>query len=271
MIPVDGNALANHDAISSATRQQALHQWYASPAGQRVWRNEQRLLSHHLPGLFGYHLLSLGVDPSLPVAESSPIHHRMVFSQAQTSGAVACTQFHALPLESECVDVAVLHHALDYSEQPHQLLRETARVLIPFGHVLVFGFQRWSALGMQQSLQARFHRQDPVASHDFLGLLRLQDWLKLLDFDIIKARHTVYVPPQLGEAVQRRCAWFERLAWGAQLPFGSVYFVLARKTVAGVRPVVSSWERLTVRNPLAAALVPQPVVPAAQHRRKNLH
>ncbi len=248
-----------------ASRLDALASWYTSDTGQRIWQREKQLLDHHLPQLFGYHLMSLGVCPTLDLAAASPIHHRFaICPTARTPQVTACAELHALPIESEAVDVAVLHHSLDYSEDPHQLLRETARVLIPYGHVLIFGFQRWSALGMQQWLTSRL-RNDPVASHAFMGVLRLHDWLKLLDFEIIKSRHTVFVPPQLGETANRSLQWFERLCWGAQPPWGSIYFVLARKTVAGVRPIHSPWEKLALRNPLAA-LAPRPLAPSRQPR-----
>lgn len=248
----------------------ALQAWYDGVVGQRVWQCEKRLLDHHLPDLFGYHLMSLGVSPSLPLADASPIHHRFCLSPVLLQGNTvsACANLHALPVESESVDVALLHHSLDYSEDPHQLLRETARVLMPFGHVLVFGFQRWSALGIQQALCSRVGN-DPVVSHDFISVTRLHDWLKLLDFEIIKSRHTVYVPPQLGEGIRSRLQWFERFGWGAQLPFGSVYFVLARKTVAGVRPLVAPWEKIALRNPLAA-LAPRPAAPNSRPRHSPL-
>ena len=262
---------ATESGLSLAARQPALQHWYNTPVGQRVWQYEKQLLDHHLPGFFGYHLLSLGVSPHLPLATASPIHHQITLGPAPMSDSVsACAEFHALPLESESIDVALLHHSLDYSEDPHQLLRETARVLIPFGHVLIFGFQRWSALGMQHTLRSRLHPEDPVASHHFLSLMRLHDWLKLLDFEILKSRHTVYVPPQLGDGIRKRLHWFDRLAWGAQLPFGSVYFILARKTVAGVRPLPTPWEKFPLRNPLSA-LAPRPVAQTSRQHRSRLH
>ncbi len=254
-----------------AARLGALQSWYESPVGQRIWHSEQQLLDHHLPGFFGYHLLSLGIHQALPLAAASPIHHQIVLSPAPVAhGVSACAEFHALPLESESIDVALLHHSLDYSEDPHQLLRETARVLMPFGHVLIFGFQRWSALGLQHAVRGSLHPEDPVAAHRFMSVTRLHDWLKLLDFEIIKSRHTVYVPPQLGERVRQKLQWFDRVAWGAQLPFGSVYFILARKTVAGVRPLTAPWEKFPLRNPLTA-LAPRPVVQTTRHPRSRLH
>lgn len=250
-------------------RLDALANWYNGSAGQYIWQHEKLLLDAHLPQLFGYHLLSLGVCPHLPLAEASPIHHRVVLSPAMpVEGVSACAALHQLPIDSESIDVALLHHVLDYSEDPHQLLRETARSLMPYGHVLIFGFQQWSAIGMQQLTQ-RVLCDDPVASHHFMGVTRLHDWLKLLDFEIIKSRHTVYVPPQLGENLRERLQWFERFGWGAQLPFGSVYFILARKTVAGVRPLLATWDKMAVRNPLSV-LSPRPLAPSRSSRKSVL-
>lgn len=270
MIPVSDKHLSDARHLPLAARLPALQSWYDSAVGQRVWQCEQKLLNYHLPDLFGYHLMSLGICPSLPLAAASPIHHRFTLSPTtQADSVAACSALHELPIDSESVDVALLHHSLDYSEDPHQLLRETARVLMPYGHVLIFGFQRWSALGMQQTLRSKLG-DDPVASHDFISVTRLHDWLKLLDFEILKSRHTVYVPPQLGEAARSRLQWFERFGWGAQLPFGSVYFILARKTVAGVHPLIAPWQKVALRNPLAA-LAPRPVAPTSRSHRSRLH
>jgi SAM-dependent methyltransferase len=253
-----------------AARLDALSQWYAGGTGQRVWAQEKQLLDHHLPALFGYHLMSLGICPALNLTEASPIHHRFSLSPSTDSiGIAACAELHELPIQSESVDVALLHHSLDYSEDPHQLLRETARVLIPYGHVLVFGFQRWSALGLQHWITSHF-RDDPVATHSFMSVLRLHDWLKLLDFEIIKSRHIVFIPPQLSDRKSAHLHWFERLCWGAQLPFGSVYFVLARKTVTGVHPIPAPWEKLALRNPLEA-LAPRPIAQNTSQPRGRLH
>jgi SAM-dependent methyltransferase len=245
-----------------SSRLPALQEWYGSAVGQRVWQCEKQLLDHHLPDLFGYHLMSLGICPSLPLADASPIHHRFtVCPSEKAEGISACSALHELPIGNESVDVAILHHSLDYSEDPHQLLRETARVLMPYGYVLILGIQRWSALGMQQALRSRLG-DDAVASHDFISVTRVHDWLKLLDFNVIKSRHTVYVPPQLSGTLRNRLQWLERFGWGAQLPFGSVYFVLAQKIVKGVHPVVAPWETVGLRNRLSA-LTPRPVAPTS--------
>lgn len=247
----------------------ALQQWYAGGTGQNVWCAEKQLLDTYLPGLFGYHLMTLGVCPSLPLATASPIHHCFALSDATSTASdiSAYCHFHELPLDSESVDVAVLHHSLDYSSAPHQLLRETARVLMPYGSVLIFGFQRWSALGIQHSAQKMWNKDNAVAAHDFIGVHRLHDWLKLLDFDILEFRHTVYVPPQLNARMQKHVQWLERLGNKACIPWGSVYFVWARKTVAGMR-VLSIEKEKKRMNPLGV-LTPKPAISTTQSRNEH--
>ncbi|MEZ5539379.1 MAG: methyltransferase domain-containing protein [Pseudomonadales bacterium] len=242
----------------------ALQQWYAGSVGQNIWRAEKALLDRHLPHLFGYHLMTLGVCPSLPLVEASPIHHCFSLSEAASASPNIAARCHAyaLPIENESVDVAVLHHSLDYSDTPHQLLRETARVLMPYGSVLIFGFQRCSTLGVQHALQKRWSPLNTVAAHNSLSVHRLHDWLTLLNFEIVESTHTVYVPPQLGEAARSHLQWLERWGSKSKLPWGSVYCVLARKTVVGVRPLLLEKEKRSL-NPLSA-LSPVPVTPTVR-------
>lgn len=247
----------------------ALQQWYASGVGQHVWHAEKQLLDKYLPNLFGYHLMTLGVCPSLPLAAASPIHHGFALGDvaAAQAGISARCHLHALPLENESVDVAILHHCLDYSESPHQLLRETARVMMPYGNVLIFGFQRWSALGLQHAAQRLLDKQHAVAAHACIARHRLHDWLQLLDFEIVESMHTAFVPPQWSSGIRHYLQWLEVVGNKARLPMGSVYFVWARKTVGSVRPLVAEKEK-RILNPLSA-LTPKPAVPVVRPRNKH--
>ena len=37
----------------------------------------------------------------------------------------------AIPLQSACADLVVLPHVLEFSSNPHQVLREVSRILMP--------------------------------------------------------------------------------------------------------------------------------------------
>ena len=42
-------------------------------------------------------------------------------------------EFRDLPIASNSIDLLLLQHALEFSEHPHQILREVQRVLMPEG------------------------------------------------------------------------------------------------------------------------------------------
>ena len=57
--------------------------------------------------------------------------------------------FEAMPFESESIDLVVMPHALEVSEDPHALLREVYRILIPGGRVILTGFNLMSLWGLR--------------------------------------------------------------------------------------------------------------------------
>ena len=64
------------------------------------------------------------------------------------------TRFRDLPIASNSIDLLLLPHVLEFSVNPHQILREVQRVLMPDGHAV--------------PAQA-FHQQEAVITH-FLEL-----------------------------------------------------------------------------------------------------
>jgi SAM-dependent methyltransferase len=48
----------------------------------------------------------------------------------------------------------LLPHVLEFSDNPHQVLREVSRILMPEGHVVVSGFNPWSLWGARSVLGA---------------------------------------------------------------------------------------------------------------------
>ena len=55
--------------------------------------------------------------------------------------------FTELPFASHSLDLVVLPHVLEFSTDPHQVLREVERVLIPEGQVIICGFNPTSLWG----------------------------------------------------------------------------------------------------------------------------
>lgn len=221
-----------------------LSAWFQTPLGRAMLEEEQDCLDEQLQDLFGYHLLQMGVDPSIDVSGGSRITHRVtVAHHARQSAAlsVLVADHRQLPLPAESVDLLVIHHLLDYSQTPHQLLREAERVLIPRGHLVIVGFNPVSGFGVVRWL-ARWFSDRALWRHQALRLGRLLDWLKLLDLEPAEVQRGFFRPPLNYPSTLRRLHWLE--SWGKRLhwPGGAFYLVVACKEVGGAIPVKPPWQ-----------------------------
>jgi len=218
------------------SRRRALADWLDGDLGARVLAEEHALVDAKLPDLYGFHLLQIGVSDRVRLYDNSMIRHR--FTLGNGTGA-ALTSAHAhpeqLPIEADSVDVAILHHALEFSAQPHLVLREAARIVVPHGHLLIVGFNPWSLFGARALLSRRFAH--PVWSGATLGARRVKDWLTLLDFAVEDVQYRLHAPPVDHAPTLARLAAIDRVAARWSLPCGALYLIHARKQVSPLTPV----------------------------------
>lgn len=226
---------------------QAMNAWFASTLGQHLLDAERQVVEQMLARRFGYHLLQLGCA-ELTLHDKSPMGHKFSFCdwpRSQTCH-TAIARGEAIPLASNTVDLVLLHHALDYSEQQHQLLREAARVLIAGGHLVIVGFNPFSSWGIRSRLR-RFSRESGAPWHAaMISPMRLTDWLKLLDFQVEQIRYDVYSLPVNAPRVIRYSGMMASLAGRLNWPTGGIYAICARKHVLPLTPVQTHWRRLPV-------------------------
>jgi SAM-dependent methyltransferase len=173
-----------------------------------------------------------------------------------------------LPVASGSLDLLVLPHVLEFSADPHQVLRECERVLMPEGQLVIAGFNPLSLWGLVA--MARHRSGEFPWRGDFVGLHRLRDWLKLLGFELNGGQFGCYAPPL------RRSAWIHRLrflekAGDRWWPIaGGSYVIRAVKRVAGMRRVRPTWRR--ERRSAVAVVSAARREPAARVvSRDNLH
>lgn len=240
----------------------ALEQWLDTDLGRHVLSAEQELLDALLPKLFGYHLLQLGMSRNVRLFDASPVRHRFQLARFAGSDQVsALSEPEHLPLDADSLDVLLLHHVLEYSDKPHQLLREAARVVIPGGHVVLFGFNPWSLFGA--FAVAGRHFGHPVWSSRMLGAQRVADWLELLGFAVDCLHYRVHGLPVQHPPTLERLRRFERFAERWSLPGGAVYMIHARKQSSVLTPV----RTLRWRAPRLAAMP----LAAPRTRHPTLH
>ena len=88
-----------------------------------------------------------------------------------------------LPFSEHSVDACILSHCLEYHSDPHHILREAHRTLIPGGYIVISGFNPFSLCGLANCLP--FSGQKLPWSGRFFTPARVKDWLDLLGFEIL--------------------------------------------------------------------------------------
>ncbi|HEX6829343.1 MAG TPA: methyltransferase domain-containing protein [Burkholderiales bacterium] len=216
---------------------QTLQDWFATPLGAYLLQREQGYFDQAVADVFGFNAMQLGL-PGADLLRTNRIHLR--FTAGPDEGTALRTAFDHLPIESNCIDLAVLPHVLEFSDQPHQILREVQRVLLPEGQLIASGFNPRSLWGMRRLLDRQ--RRDYPWCGNFISLSRLKDWLALLDMEVTGGAVGCYVPP-FGQENWLQRAQFMEAAGDRWWPIsGGVYFLKAVKRVHGMRVIKPSWK-----------------------------
>lgn len=230
---------------SEHTAHVRLQRWFESTPGSLIRERECRSLGAILPGLFGYHFVQIGQLFSDTLRESTRIGHR-VLVQLEEEGlcqphANLCCPSDALPFSSDSIDVVVLPHVLEYSTNPHKLLREIERVLIGEGHLVITGFNPWSLFGLWRLALA--WRDDPPWSGHFFSYARIKDWFSLLDLEVVSIERSFYRPPISSGRMLERLSFLEKLGNYCWSLFGAVHIIVVRKRVVPLTPIRMNWHK----------------------------
>lgn len=211
-------------------------EWSETPLGQYLYQREQAYFDLAVADLFGFNAVQVG-NPQWDMLRNSRIAHR--FHVHQATAQVLAEPTH-LPFANQSLDLLVLPHVLEFSDYPHQILREAERVLMPEGNLLISGFNPRSLWGMYHWM--RRNTQSYPWTGEFLNLTRLKDWLSLLNCDVVSGQMCCYAPPLNNPNWMRRFEIMELAGdrWWAK--GGGVYFIHAVKRVHGMRLIMPRWQ-----------------------------
>jgi SAM-dependent methyltransferase len=234
--------------------------WFHTPQGEAVFAAEKGLVEPILSHLFGYHILQVGCSEEYSLIESSPAGQKILFSPAYRPGAKGVVANNEeLPLATDSIDVVVVHHALDFTQDSHKLLREVTRVVRPGGHLLIIGFNPYSSWGLLKLFKRKVHI--PWRGR-FISKRRVSDWLKLLDLHIESVQFGLHFLPLKFSKILRHAMGMEKLGNKFNSPFGGAYVILCTKQVFPLTPIIPRWRTLRTR-PSA--------IPAAESIRAKIH
>lgn len=225
-----------------------IEDWLATPQGRYVMAWEQEKIDAVVDDLFGYNALQLGL-PQLQLLAGNRIPLRQI---AGESGAVdVLCDLRELPFAANSVDLVVMPHVLEFHGDPHQILREVERILIPDGQLVITGFNPISLWGLRRKLPNR--PQTFPFNGSYLSVLRLKDWLQLLNFEVDRGNFGCYAPPCLQAQWLRRWRFMEEAGDRWWSFAGGVYLLRAIKRVRGMRLIMPAWN---AAKPAAKALRP---------------
>jgi len=219
--------------------QMEFNDWYRTPLGKLLAEAEQNLLNELLPDLFGYHLLQVGVHGSETLCHASRISHQIKLKTEPRLNAGVFAHASRLPLASESIDVCVLSHSLEFDEDPHAILREIDRVLIPEGHVVLLGFNQISCWGANRFFRS-WRKQLPWTGK-FYNRARVKDWLSVLGYDCVYAGGVFHRPPIQHEKVLQKLAFMEKFTPEWMSFIAGVYVVVAMKRTSTLTPIGPRW------------------------------
>ncbi|MHB8760738.1 MAG: class I SAM-dependent methyltransferase [Thiobacillus sp.] len=222
--------------------------WFDTPLGQHLLFREQRYFDDAVSDVFGFHAVQVGL-PNIDFLRNSRIPLRVNCAVEAPSQVRADPMF--LPFQSQSLDLLLLPHVLEFSANPHQVLREAERMLRPEGRLVLAGFNPRSLWGLARVTQGG-ERGYPW-NGNFLNISRVKDWMVLLGLEVAGGSMCCYRPPINRENWLRRLRFMEPAGdrWWAM--GGGVYFLQAVKRVVGMNIILPQWSTPVARRLLSPA------------------
>ncbi|MCK5817798.1 MAG: methyltransferase domain-containing protein [Psychromonas sp.] len=211
-----------------------LESWQQLPYGMDLLAQTQERIRQYLPRAFGYHLLKIGhLSSAIDTSESTILHQINCAPSGNKIGLFA--DFKDLPLKKSSIDLCILAHELDFSNDPHQLLREIQRVLTLDGILIISGYNPISYFGLRSLFRSKKQQTARLFSPN-----RVIDWLHLLGFEIQQKQHFGFLSgynPSKNKGYISAC--IEKFGLRYCPVFCSVYFLVAKKQSVPMRPIIT--------------------------------
>ena len=228
--------------------------WQEMPNGSATLSAIEETLRPWWQKFFGYHLLKVGALSHEITCHESPIKHHVSCAASREvndtndENTLIIGELDDLPILEHSVDVCLLSHTLEFSLDPHHVIREANRVVIPNGYLIITGFNPLSLAGVNRLLPYR-RKKMPWNEH-FFSPMRVKDWLHLMGFEIIADERCMY-HSLVGKLSERSMAkYWREFANNYLTSLGSVYIIIAKKRVLPLTPIKPKWQIRPRFNPV---------------------
>ena len=187
--------------------------------------------------VFGYYALQLGeLAQQYDLLQDSRISNcfTVVDVTAHAASADLVADASALPIEFDNIDLVVASHVLDCTNDPHQVLREIERVLVPEGHCILISYNPFSWRGLRLCWK-RLYKQEAIPT--IYTAFRLKDWFTVLGFEVLEIRTTGFRERATYNKWLQRFGFAQALLAHYRRLFGNVRLIHVRKKVSKMTPI----------------------------------
>ena len=213
--------------------------WYMSETGQCLFSDLEERISPILATTFGYYSLQIGCPGMAQrLHESCRVKHQFTLDDLDSQTMIRANPS-MLPVASDSVDLVVLMHHLSNTSEPHAVLREAFRILIPEGKLVIIDFNPMSLWGLRYFFQSWLEHV-PFKGH-FYTARRIDDWMRLLGFDQDRHYRAGYLPPIQKTSITRHMTWFEKGSRKWLPVLGALNLLVYNKNISPLTPVRHRW------------------------------
>lgn len=230
-----------------------LKKWFNSRPGKVLFKQEKHLVSLALKNKFGYYLLQIGAISDDSLLLESRVSNKVIVdphlnqSSQQEHEYVVQANFDFLPLGPESADVILMPHTFDSVQDPHYLLRQLDKALIPEGYMVITGF---NPAGCKVLRVKYFAKKIGFEKAQFRRTKQIKEWLTVLGYDIEQVNYTPVMCFSNNEKYQRWGRLIEKIERALQaigFEFGNIYCIVAKKkvdspTLVGMKWQLPSWK-----------------------------
>lgn len=211
--------------------------WFQRMPGSMLIVEEKAVVDRVLKTVRGNCLLQIGgsIDNKLTEHAQTP---RVYFVddryRARPSKLMIQAKTDQLPIDAESIDLVLVAHALEFSNNAWGILQEAHRVLKPEGKIIVLGFNQWSLWQAWKLFLDK--KRFPWCGH-FYSAGKIKRKLCALDFEIEWQQTLCFRPPIYDTKIASNLLFLE--TWGQiMLPnCGGVFCVVATKNVPCLTPL----------------------------------
>lgn len=242
-------------SIKGAEREYLLNQWFKTSLGQQLIFEQSDCLQSIMKSKFGQHLLQLDTGLYQPLVPTAPVGCLALMALENNSAACPVIQGtpEQLPFSPDSIDHILLHHTLDYCEDPYQALRQSQFALTEGGYLIVVGFNSFSWWGLRKLFS--FGSKNIPWKGRFLSANRVHDWLEVLDLEVQEHYSLLHSLPIRKASLHEKFYWLDRLSQLILPKFGGCYILVAKKNVGSVTLMGKQWRTFKTQTAVQRAQI----------------